>query len=76
MYAGVAELSERWIVDLEVRPIQVRTPSEIFGFYIYSSPTNNIIFIHQESRGIKFLLFVGNINRKIYLDRKLRPIYN
>ena len=48
MCAGVVELSERWTVDQEVRAIQVRTPSEIFSFYLYSSPTNKII------------LFVGN----------------
>ena len=51
----VAELSERWTVDLDVRPMQVRTPSEILCFY---SPTNKIIFIRRESRWIKFLLFV------------------
>ena len=79
MCAGVAELSEALNLDhshLEVRAIQVQTLSEIFWFYFYSSPTNNIIFIRLESHWIKFLLFVENINRKIYLDRKLQSIDN
>ena len=45
---SVAELSEGWTVDLEVRPMQVGTPLEIF-YYFCSSPTNEIIFIRQES---------------------------
>ena len=56
MCAGVAELSERWTVDLEVRPMQVRTSSEIFCFHFYSFPTNKFIFMRRESRGIKFFI--------------------
>ena len=63
-----------WTVDLEVQAIQVWTPSEIFCFYFYSSLMNKIICIRRESHWIKCLLFFGNINRKIYLGRKLRPI--
>ena len=36
---------KRWSVDLEVRAIQVRAPSEIFWFYFWRFPTNKIIFI-------------------------------
>ena len=72
MCTGVVELSEA----LDSRPEASSNPSEIFCFYFYSSPTNKIIFIRRESRGIKFLLFVGNINQKIYVDQKLRTIYN
>ena len=76
MCAGVAELSE----VLDSRPGGVSdpssNPSEIFCYYFYSSPTNKIIFIRRESCWIKCSLFIENINRKIYLDRKLRPIYN
>ena len=82
----MVELSE----DLEVRMIQVRdpitiilslflyVPNEYNYFYSSEFPTNNICN-RRESRALKFLLFVGNINRKIYLlylDRKLRSLYN
>ena len=50
MCAGVAELLERWTVDLEVGPMEVRFPSEIFWFYFYVSPTNKIIFVRRKSR--------------------------
>ena len=59
MCDGVAELSERSTIDLEVRPMQVRTPSEIFWFYFYSSPTIKTIFIHQESVEICFYYSSG-----------------
>ena len=55
MCAGVGELLERWTVDLEARPIQVRTPSEIFCF----------IFIRP--RRIQLFLFVGNPVEKFFI---------
>ena len=76
MCAGVAKLLEA----LDSRPGGASDPSSnpirnILLLFLFV-PTNKIIFIRRESRWIQFLLFVGNINRKIYLDRKLQPIYN
>ena len=48
MCAGMAELSERWTVDLEVRPMQVQTRQKYFAF----------IFIRPQR--IKLFVFIGN----------------
>ena len=81
----MAELSERWTVNLEVWSMQVQTPSEIFCFYFYSSPTNKIIFIRRETLLIKIFiirrkykpedLFRPEVATNLQLNRKFRPLF-
>ena len=85
MCAGVAELSERWTVDLEVRPMQVRTPSEnillLFLFvsdeynYFYSSgiPFNKMFIIRQEYKSED--LYRPEVATNLQLNRKFRPLF-
>ena len=75
MCAGVAELSERWTVDLEVWPIQVQNPSEIFCFYFFIRPRGILlkqIFIIRREYKPEYV-FRPKVATNIHLNRKFFP---
>ena len=83
MCAGVAELSERWTVDLEMRPIQVRTRQKYFAFIFIRLRRLKLLLFVGNSVGIKNLLNVGKpedvfrpeVATNLQLNRMFPPLF-
>ena len=82
MCSGVAELSEA--LDLDVRAIQVRTLSEIFCFYFYSSRRIKLFLFVRNSVEYNFIirrehkpedLFRAEVATNLQLNRKFWPLF-
>ena len=84
MCVVVAELSERWTVDLEVRAIQVRTRQKYFPlifirtrwlklFYSSGIQLNNFYIIRREYQPKD--VFGPEVATNLQLNRKFLPLF-